>query len=242
MRLRRLDLTRYGCFTDFPLDFGEGDPAEPDLHVIYGPNESGKSTLLAAWLDLLFGIEPRTAFAFRHDYRSMRIGARLRIAGRDHELARIKRDKGSLLGPGDESVDEAVLSAALGSIDRASYTTMFSLDDDTLQSGGESILQSRGDLGRMLFSATSGLSDLSQRLNEIKQEVDTFHRPHGRTTTGLKQLKDRLAELAHRQGELDTNARRYAELVQSAAAARAAHDAAKAERDRVRTRHGQVRR
>ncbi len=50
MRLRRLDLTRYGCFTDFPVDFGERDPSKPDLHVIYGPNESGKSTLLAAFL------------------------------------------------------------------------------------------------------------------------------------------------------------------------------------------------
>lgn len=56
MRLRRLDLTRYGCFTDFRVDFGERVPSVPDLHVIYGANESGKSTLLAAFLDLLYKI------------------------------------------------------------------------------------------------------------------------------------------------------------------------------------------
>ncbi|WP_370129715.1 AAA family ATPase [Bradyrhizobium ottawaense] len=44
MRLRRLDLTRYGKFTDHSIDFGERPIDQPDLHVIYGPNEAGKST------------------------------------------------------------------------------------------------------------------------------------------------------------------------------------------------------
>lgn len=38
MRLRRLDLTRYGKFTDCSIDFGERCEGQPDLHVIYGPN------------------------------------------------------------------------------------------------------------------------------------------------------------------------------------------------------------
>ena len=60
MRLNRLDLTRYGKFTDCSIDFGTPTPGQPDLHLIYGPNEAGKSTLLAAFLDLLFGIETRS--------------------------------------------------------------------------------------------------------------------------------------------------------------------------------------
>lgn len=56
MRLRRLDLTRYGKFTDRSIDFGERTDGQPDLHIIYGPNEAGKSTAFAAFLDLLFGI------------------------------------------------------------------------------------------------------------------------------------------------------------------------------------------
>ena len=32
--------------------------AAPDLHIVYGPNETGKSTALGGFLDLLFGIEP----------------------------------------------------------------------------------------------------------------------------------------------------------------------------------------
>ena len=236
MRLRRLGLTRYGCFTDFLVDFGERDPAQADLHVIYGPNESGKSTLLAAFLDLMFGIEKRSPYAFIHDYRSMRIGASLEIASRTHEVARIKRDNESLLGTGDQPVPETMLSSALGSIDRAGYTTMFSLDDDTLQSGGESILQSEGDLGRLLFSATSGLSRLSRQLDDIKASTDEFYRPRGRVNE-LKRLKDHAVDLKHRQSEADVNVRQYTELCEKAISARTSYEAAKAEQDQLRVRY-----
>ena len=233
MRLRRLDLTRFGRFTDFPIDFGEHDSSKPDLHVIYGPNETGKSTLLAAYLDLIFGITKRSPYDFLHGYPSMRIGARLDIADQTHELARIKRDKESLLGPDDKPVAESLLTSVLGSIDRESYTTMFSLDDDTLQSGGESILNSEGDLGQLLFSATSGFSRLSQHLDEITQMADEFHRRGGRATE-LKRLKDRLAELKEEQRGLDTNANQYAELVKTAADAHSALESARTERDQTK--------
>jgi hypothetical protein len=42
MRIQRLDLTRYGVFTDYSIAFGDRTPNEPDLHLVYGPNESGK--------------------------------------------------------------------------------------------------------------------------------------------------------------------------------------------------------
>ena len=118
---------------------------------------------------------------------------------------------------------------------------MFSLDDDTLQSGGESILHSEGDLGKLLFSATSGLSRLSRKLDEIKAAVDAFHR-RGRHATGLKRLKERLAELKVRRDELDINVRHYNELRENADAARQAYETARSERDRIRVRHGQVQR
>ena len=55
MRIERLSLARYGCFTDAELDFaGEG------LHVVVGPNEAGKSTSRSAVADLLFGFPGRT--------------------------------------------------------------------------------------------------------------------------------------------------------------------------------------
>ena len=57
MRVRRLDLLRYGHFTDRSFELPAGDV---DLHIVFGPNEAGKSTALAAIEDLLFGVPVRS--------------------------------------------------------------------------------------------------------------------------------------------------------------------------------------
>ena len=64
MRLDRLDLLAYGHFTNrAPLDFSP--PAL--LHVVYGPNEAGKSTTLAAVSDLLYGYKAKDhPYTFLH--------------------------------------------------------------------------------------------------------------------------------------------------------------------------------
>src|ERR1700754_2826772 len=97
MRLRRLDLARYGRFTDHMIDFREAAAGRPDLHIVYGPNEAGKSTAFAAFLDMLFGIEARSRYGFLHPYSTMRIGAALELEAGTHELVRIKRPQNSLL-------------------------------------------------------------------------------------------------------------------------------------------------
>ena len=62
MRLTRLDLERYGPFAGTVLDF------RPDaaLHIVYGRNEAGKSSALAAITDLFYGFELRSPANFRH--------------------------------------------------------------------------------------------------------------------------------------------------------------------------------
>ncbi|WP_354172764.1 MULTISPECIES: AAA family ATPase [unclassified Bradyrhizobium] len=44
------------------------------------------------------------------------------------------------------------------SIERDAYCTMFSLDDETPNNGGESILTSKGNLGQLLFCRSSPLT------------------------------------------------------------------------------------
>lgn len=53
MRFKRLSIPAFGPFTDYNLALPASDH---DLHVIYGDNEAGKSSLLRAIRDLLFGI------------------------------------------------------------------------------------------------------------------------------------------------------------------------------------------
>ena len=118
MRLNRLDLVRYGKFTDKRIDLGARPQDKPDLHIIYGPNEAGKSTALAAFLDLLFGIDPRSHFNFMHPYATMRIGAILDLAGEAKEFLRVKRPHNSLLDAGEQPISEAAILGELGGIDR----------------------------------------------------------------------------------------------------------------------------
>lgn len=75
MKIARLYLEAYGAFSGRRLDFDQGSGT--DFHVIYGPNEAGKSTTLRALTGLLFGIGDRTADGFLHPNPELRIGATL---------------------------------------------------------------------------------------------------------------------------------------------------------------------
>ena len=72
MRITRLDLLRFGKFTDKTVQL---PCAKQDFHLIVGPNEAGKSTLRGAIQDLLFGIETRSSYNFLHPHNEMRVGA-----------------------------------------------------------------------------------------------------------------------------------------------------------------------
>ena len=101
---------------------------------------------------------------------------------------------------------------------------MFSLDDESLEKGGEAILESRGDLGQLLFSASAGLAEMSGRLDGLRKTIDAFHRPRA-STSELAKWKHELEELKRRREEADTLASTYAELIRRRDEARAAHEA-----------------
>lgn len=240
MRLQRLELVRYGKFTERHLDFGEAKLGEPDFHLIYGPNEAGKSTLFSGFLDLIFGIERSSPYGFLHPYQAMRIGGIVAAGNRLHHAYRIKRNANSLIGPDEQPLPDGLFSTALGSIDRATYSTMFSLDDDSIEEGGEAILKSEGELGSLLFSASSGLPDSTAVLAGLRAEADSFFRPQARKHQ-LAELKAELDALKAERNEIDVNAREYAALRKALASMRARHEAAarlrnelRADRDRMR--------
>nr|WP_316655396.1 AAA family ATPase [uncultured Gellertiella sp.] len=235
MRLKRLDLTRFGKFTDACLDFGDKPPQGPDLHIVYGLNEAGKSTAFAAYMDLLFGIPMKSAYDFLHPYSSMQIGGLLEFDGKAHELIRMKRNSNSLLDANGQPVNEALLAAALGGISRDAYRTMFSLDEDTLKKGGVDIEASKGDLGALLFGASAGLSDIGKVLTTLSGEAEGLYRKRG-STTQLAQLKQKHAALLERRAALDTQASAYAQLVTAEKQAESAHEQVGAELAAARER------
>src|SRR3954454_14287899 len=212
MRIRKLGLRRYGKFTDAVIDFGERSAGAPDLHIVYGANEAGKSTAMSACMDLLYGIHHQSRFNFLHPYPTMRIEAELEIFGAVRNFSRIKLPHNSLLDDAGNTVADAMLLGELGGLDRNAYQTMFCLDDETLEAGGERILASKGDLGHLLFSAAAGLADLSDRLGSAQEEAEAFFRP-GRRSGILAELKKSLTALKEERERTDTLATEYARLV-----------------------------
>lgn len=228
MRLRRLNLSRYGMFTDRGIDFGPAPAGAPDLHLVYGPNEAGKSTALAGFLDLLFGFQHRTPYAFLHDHKTMRVEGDIEIDGEAHRFVRVRKRRGSLLDGDGVTVPEGVLANALGGMTRETYKATFSLDDDTLEAGGDEILKSEGDLGQLLFAGGAGLVELRAVLDKLREGAEAFHKGKARNTT-LNELKQRLAALADERKRIDTAAVAWAVLVKERDAARTAYDEATAE-------------
>ncbi|MES0002503.1 AAA family ATPase [Mesorhizobium sp. M0051] len=211
MRLRRLDLIRYGKFTDRTIDFGPKPASGPDLHIVFGLNEAGKSTALSGYLDLLFGIEERSRYNFLHEYGAMRIGGVLEFTGTEQTFTRTKQRSNSLLNEVGQPLSEVAITAHLAGLSRDAYQTMFSLNDETLEEGGKSILESRGDLGKLLFTASAGLGQANDMLSALDAEADGLYRKqaHG---TDLARLKKRLAELKAEKDAIDTLASTFETL------------------------------
>ena len=114
MRFSRLSLERYGRFEDCELDFRSGSP---DLHVIYGENEAGKTTSLAAVSDLLFGFPVRSPYNFMFDYSLLRVGAVLEDGDTTLACRRKKGTSGTLLDADDAAIEESPLTAMLAVTD-----------------------------------------------------------------------------------------------------------------------------
>src|SRR3978361_44420 len=104
MRFDELHLLKYGNFEGCDLLF----PKQTlDFHVIFGANEAGKSTTLAAVGDLLFGFPHGKAQDSLFDASLLRVGAVLE-QGTQRTQVRRKRGRGATLMDGqDNSMDEA---------------------------------------------------------------------------------------------------------------------------------------
>ena len=171
MRFDQLRLTKYGHFSDAIIDFGTG---AIDLQIVAGQNEAGKSTIVSAVSDFLFGFPHSTSYAFRFDQKLLSIGATVSNSGEALSLNRRKGRAGnSLLDETGEVVPEATLAGLLGGQSKDTFLRMFSLDHERLREGGRAILDAKDDVGQAIFAAGSGLTRVASVLDSLEEEAKT---------------------------------------------------------------------
>jgi uncharacterized protein YhaN len=232
MRLRSLTLDRFGHFTDQSYDFGEAKD-RPDFHIIYGPNEAGKTTTMEAVLRLFYGFPTREGYAFKHQRSNLQVSGLLEIDNQLRRFTRLPKRSGALLDDTGAPLPEAALAAHLGGLSETDYRNLLCLDDETIEQGGEEIAQARGDIGRLLFSAAAGVSDLSMVLEGVRDKADAIWRKRA-SKTRIAQLKRALAEIDKDIREGDTSASAWRGLKKAVSDARDVEFNLKQTRDALR--------
>jgi len=185
MRILRLDLLRFGCFTDVSLDLADGHAG---LHVIYGENESGKSSALRALEAWLFGFEERTPDNFIHSYGQLRVGGRLKNADSELAFRRRKARKQTIVDEDDKPLPDDALVPFLHGVTRDQFRVMFGLGHQALVEGGREILRGGGEVGQALVSAGMGGAQVRALLKQLDGDAGALYKAGGSNPTINQQL------------------------------------------------------
>jgi uncharacterized protein YhaN len=196
MRILRLNLKAFGPFTNQEINLSDGNYG---LHVIYGPNEAGKSSSLRAINAVLFGIPGRTDDNFVHDNSLLRVGADLVCReGKELSFVRKKGNKNTLITPNEEEeITDLELQYFLKGITVERFFSEFALNHGELVKGGNIFLSNKGDVGQSLFVAGHGLIDLQSFVDEIREqasEIFTQNKRKGGILEFVKLFKEKKKE------------------------------------------------
>ena len=181
MKIRRLDLIAYGPFQNERLTF------ETDcLHLIFGPNEAGKSTVLRALQAVLYGMTEKRD-AFLHPWDMMRVGMSVETA---EGVIAVERRKGkgvrSLVYAGtDRTVSAEEWNRMLPVLDQDLFAQMFGIDYQRLVEGGRALSEGKGDIGQALLAAAGDLGAAVENLRGFERRASDLFQPHARSQSKL---------------------------------------------------------
>ncbi|RQD65409.1 MAG: hypothetical protein D5R98_03565 [Desulfonatronovibrio sp. MSAO_Bac4] len=175
MKINKIILQAYGHFTDKVLDFSSQDNG---LHIIFGPNEAGKSTTMRAIDSFFYGFGHSSPDAYIHTYKDLAVRMILEPEpGQSMDLTRFKRNKNDLVDHQGQAVDSQVMTRIMSGLTREMYSNMFGLDHQNLRLGAQKILEGGGHLGETLFAAASGITNLRLVLESLTRKADDLFRP-----------------------------------------------------------------
>lgn len=227
MRLDRLRLERWGHYeadatVTFPLRV-------PDLHLVYGANEAGKSTLLRALRAVFLDLPRAPVDDHRWGAPALALRAEATLAdGRPLHWTRTRRARGGTTATLDGApLDAAGLAARLGHVDEVTWAGLYGFSGADLAAGAERLAELR--LGELLF----GEVDPLRARAALAEQAERLLSPSGR---GKREINEGVGELDRRQkeqaraevsaAEWERRARAVAEAEQAVADRRAARDEA----------------
>ncbi len=210
MRFQRLHIPAFGPFTNLELSFPS---AENDLHVMYGENEAGKSSLLRAIRDLLFGIHGQSPDNFLHDYKDLRlVGEIENRAGERLVFQRRKGNKNTLLDQNEKTLLDGALRPFLGSVDLAYFSAMFGLGGSELREGAAQLLAGEGEIGNALFSASLGGTPIQRVLDALVEESERLFKGRGTANVSIRPAANRHKELLKQSRDATVSAETWDQL------------------------------
>ena len=188
MKLKRLELKAFGPFTDRTLEFNS---ERPGLHIIYGPNEAGKSSSLRALKALLCGFPKSTPDNFIHNYNKLLVGGCFENnRGEELFFRRRKRRIQDIIDENGDPVDHKVFSEFIPDFEPDLFESLYGIDHDNLIRGGEDILARKGDVGQALFSAGAGMASLGKVIDQLEKEAADLFKPAGQNPEINRAVKE----------------------------------------------------
>ena len=180
MRIELIHLDEFGHYSDHSLG-----TLDPRLTVIHGPNEAGKTTLLAFIRHIFFGFPAGTTRENRYMVRDGGAhGGRLHVNTEDGGHYRIERQRGgavagtvTMTADGGATLDPSELPRLLGHASRSLFESIFAFDLDALSSFDAA---DDAEVGSRLYGAGLGVSRLAGLLRGITQARDDIFVPRGR--------------------------------------------------------------
>ena len=212
MRLEELYLDGFGRFHEQTIG-----PLSQHITVIYGPNEAGKSTLLAFIRALLFGFPARRRNEYYPPLSGGRHGGRIRFSDDAGEVYTLERFVGASGGQvvlrtvdGEPLQGETPLERLTGHATLDIFRNVFAFSLDELQSEG---LMNDSGIADRIYSAGLGVSKLPEFTKNLAERKENIFRPQGNAQK-IAVLLRRLEGIDQQLQQIMGNADRHGDLIE----------------------------
>lgn len=197
MKIKELHIYGYGKWVDQTFTLSSM------YHVLYGPNEAGKSTLMSFIQSILFGFPTRHSSALRYEPKeSSRYGGKLIVEDERFGEVAIERVDGKATGDVTITLEDGatgsddLLETLLSGIDRELYQSLFSFRLKDLENVED---LSKEKLDRYFLSAGAlGSEKFVSEADRFEAQANKVYKPTGRVpkiNQHIQQLKKKQQQL-----------------------------------------------